>query len=109
MSYNDLYALVAQIEANHARVTQARAEALGTPVCRPIDGGLGTVTVSGEGDLVAVDLDRAAIAGLSGATLAPAVLRAITEAEARAATQFTEMIAAAHRDVDIPAIQGGPA
>jgi DNA-binding protein YbaB len=108
MSYNELYALVAEVEANHARVKQARAEAERTPVRQLIDGGFGSVTVSGEGELLAVDLNRAAIAGLSNTSVAPAVLRAITEAEERAAAQFTELIAAARRDVQTPEIQGGP-
>lgn len=109
MSYNELYALVAEIETNHARVKQARAEAERTPVRQSIDGELGTVTVSGEGELLAVDLNRVAITGMPSAAVTAALVRAITEAENRAASQFTEMIAAARRDVEIPAIQGGPA
>lgn len=56
--YDRLYALVQETEANITRLQDAAAAAREHRVRRAIPGRLGTVTVSGNGGLIAVDLDR---------------------------------------------------
>lgn len=81
---DDIIALVERIEADVAR---ARERALARTTARhvePIEAGLGTVTVTGDGELAAVDLDRAALKRSTGSALAAAVLAAVRKAEERA-------------------------
>lgn len=81
---DDISALVAQIE-NQTRQALARVQARGSEqFVEPIEPGLGTVTVSGTGELAAVDLDRAGIKRSTGSALAAAVLAAVRKAEERA-------------------------
>lgn len=81
---DDISALVAQIE-NETRQALARARARETErIVEPVEPGLGTVTVSGSGELTAVDLDRAGIKRSTGTALASAVLAAVRRAEERA-------------------------
>lgn len=79
----DIRALVAHIEADLA---EARARATARATARhvePVEPDLGSVTVTGTGELVAVDLDIPALRRSTGPALAAAVLAAVHRAEAR--------------------------
>ena len=79
--YDQLYARVAELENGLAR---SRATIAGFADIRhttPIAGDLGTVVMSGESRLLAVDLDVAAVRYTTAATLGKAVLAAIRQAE----------------------------
>jgi DNA-binding protein YbaB len=97
--YDRMYALVSEIESNVAAMDQANAEALARPLTHEIEGGYGTVTVTGGGKLLAVDLDPRAIAGVRGAALGAAVTRAVRAAEVLAATRYQQQMAAATQQV----------
>jgi DNA-binding protein YbaB len=95
--FNQLYALVQEIEANAARLDEADARARRQVARRRIDGQLGFVAVSGDGELIEVDLDRRQLRYLNGQALGTAVLRAITSAEADIRTERARTMSAAHR------------
>jgi DNA-binding protein YbaB len=81
---DEISALVAQIENDVARARRRAEARTNARHVQDIDAGLGTVTVSGTGELVAVDLDRAALKRSTGSALAAAVLDAVRKAEERA-------------------------
>lgn len=90
--YNELYALVSEMDAGIADLVNARNQALSRPVKEPVPGDIGTVTVSGAGDLVSVDLDRDRLFGVTGASLGRAVADTIRAAEQRAAAQYRQLV-----------------
>ena len=97
--YDRMYALVAEIESNVAAMDRANEEALAQPLTHEIDGRLGTVTVTGGGKLLAVDLDPRNIVGASGASVGMAVTKAIRAAEVLAMARYQARMAAATQQV----------
>ncbi|WP_329072401.1 hypothetical protein [Amycolatopsis sp. NBC_01480] len=85
MKANDqLYAYVQEIEADLRRTKATVREAIQARLTVPIGGALGTVTVTGAGALVSVDLSPKAPWMVGAGKLAAEVTRAIQEAEQRA-------------------------
>lgn len=97
--YDQMYALVTEIDENTRRVREAAISARSRTVRQELPGGVGSVTVTGSGTLLAVQLDRYKVSTISGAALGSAVLRAITAAEAQAKSYYADATRAAHRDV----------
>ncbi|MFL6142158.1 MAG: YbaB/EbfC family DNA-binding protein [Labedaea sp.] len=97
--FNQLYALVQEIEADAARLDEAAAQARKHVARRQIDGQLGLVTVSGDGELIEVGLDRQALRYLNGQALGTAVLRAITMAESDLRAERARTMSAARRTI----------
>ena len=97
--FNQLYALVQEIETNTARLDEADARARRQVARRQIDGQLGHVAVSGEGELIEVGLDRRALRNRGGQAVGTAVLRAITLAEADIRTERARTMSAAQRTI----------
>jgi DNA-binding protein YbaB len=97
--FNQLYALVQEIEANTARLDEAGARTRRQVARRRIDGQLGLVAVSGDGELTEVDLDRRALRHRNGQAVGAAVLRAITLAEADIRAERARTMAAAKRTI----------
>ena len=96
MNYQDeLYHLAREIDAATAAVAQTTQEAERAPQLWPLPGGLGSVTVSGAGELTAVTLDSAEMRQYSAAALSRALLQGIREAEQQAEHRRAETIAAA--------------
>lgn len=99
--YNELYALVAEMNAALTRLVDARDEALSSSVIQPISGDIGTVTVDGAGHLVSVGLDRARLFGVTGASLGRAVLDAIRTAEQRTSARYRQLVDEARPVVEL--------
>lgn len=99
--YDELYALVSEMHTALAELRNARDEALTRPVEQTIPGDLGTVTVSGAGELVSVVLTRKRLIGTNGASLGRAVADAIRTAEKRAAAQYRQTVAEARRVIEL--------
>lgn len=92
MSYQDkAYNLVKEIDAKAAEVREAVRNAERAPTVRQLDGGLGSVAVSGTGELLEVFLDVEQVRNQTAASLARQVLRGIqqTELDARRAGEAT--------------------
>jgi DNA-binding protein YbaB len=97
--FNRLYALVAEIETNTARVTEAHVAATRLEVRGQIPGGLGSVTVNGESGLESVDLDPRMFRFTNAAALGAAVRQAITEAENEYQASYFRLVADASRHI----------
>lgn len=97
--YDRMYALVSEIETNVAAMDRANEEALAQPLTHEIEGGYGTVTVTGGGRLLAVDLDPRTILGARGSAVGTAVTRAVRAAEVLAATRYQQQMADATQQV----------
>lgn len=100
-AYNELYALVSEMNSGIVDMKNAQNEALSRPVTHPISGDIGTVTVSGAGDLVSVDLGRDRIFGTTSASLGRAVVHAIRTAEQRVAAQYQQIVDEARPVIDL--------
>lgn len=88
MSYEDkIYHLVKEIDAKAQAVADAVRTAERAATVRPLDGGLGTVAVSGVGELLEITLDVDQVRNQTATSLARQILRGIqrTEQEARSA------------------------
>ncbi|MFL6120066.1 YbaB/EbfC family nucleoid-associated protein [Actinophytocola sp.] len=96
-----LYALVREIEANVARVEETVSTARRAETRFPIPGGAGTVVVDGAGQLLSVDLDPRALRTTRGHVLGEQVCRAIAQADAAAARDLQDRIAAAKRHISL--------
>lgn len=99
-TYDRLYNLAKEIDANVAAIAQAAESSRAMPLSRTIGAGLGTVTVDGAGALLSVDLDRDAAVTQTGASLAGHILRAINDAEKAAVARREAMIDEASRRVE---------
>ena len=82
---DQLYAYVREIEANLHDKRTAITQAAQARLTVPIDGEVGTVTVTGAGALVSVDLSTNAPWMVGAGKLALAITKAIQEAEHQAA------------------------
>lgn len=80
----DIHALVSQLNDEFAAAWQRLETRRSGEIVQPIEPGLGTVTVLGTGELIAVDLHTYRVNHYSGSALARAVLEAIQRAEHRA-------------------------
>lgn len=80
MNYLDeLYNLAREIDAATAAVAQAARNAERQPLQLRLPGDLGSITVSGAGELTAVTLDGAELHQYSADALSRALLRGIQE------------------------------
>ncbi|WP_208630399.1 YbaB/EbfC family nucleoid-associated protein [Amycolatopsis kentuckyensis] len=96
MNYQgELYHLAREINAATAAVAQTTQDAERTPLEWRLPGELGSVTVSGAGELTAVTLDAAEMRQYSAAALSRTLLEGIRDAEAQAEHRRAETIAAA--------------
>jgi DNA-binding protein YbaB len=98
--YDRLHALAKEIDANVARVKQVAGDTARQQTRLPIPGGLGSVTVTGGGQFVSVDLDRRALGVTNGTALGRQIVQAIREAESRAAHATKQQIEAVQRHHD---------
>lgn len=99
--YDELYMLAKEIETNLHRVQATVAGFAAARVVMPIPGGCGTVTVTGTGQLVSVDLERGPVSRVTGAALARGVEQAIRRAEEEARITRERRLADARRDVSL--------
>ena len=95
-AYDRLYHLAREIDERYLRVVAAVAEANESRVRRELPGGAGAVVVTGDGRLVAVELDTRDMPYRysTGARLAADLLTAIRAAEIEAAEQWERHVAA---------------
>lgn len=94
MSYEDeLYHLANEIDAKVAAVEGAVTDAARARVAWALPGELGTVTVTGTGELVEVHVDVPAMKAYSAASLGRQLLVGIQRAEAAAAQRYDAAIA----------------
>lgn len=98
-TYDRLYNLAKEIDASVIATEQAAESGRKSPLVRNIGAGLGSVTVTGSGSLVSIELNRDAVETQTGASLAGHVLRAIHDAEHAASARQDAMIAEASRRV----------
>lgn len=98
--YDRLYALAKEIDANVAQVKKVAGGTARQQTKLPIPGGLGSVTVTGGGQLVSVDLDRRALGATNGTALGRQLVQAIREAESRATAARKQQIEAVQRHHD---------
>ncbi|MGP4015713.1 YbaB/EbfC family nucleoid-associated protein [Saccharopolyspora sp. 5N708] len=98
--YDQLHALAKEIDANVAQVQKVAGDTARQQTRLPIPGGLGSVTVTGGGQLVSVDLDRRGLGATNGAALGRQVVQAIREAESRAMDAKKQRIDAVQRRYD---------
>ncbi|WP_410647959.1 hypothetical protein [Amycolatopsis sp. cmx-4-54] len=95
MSYQDeLYHLAKEIDATVAAVEQAATGAARDRVVWRLPGELGSVTVSGAGELVDVSVDVATMKDYSAPSLSRQLLLGIQRAEEVAARRYEAAIAA---------------
>ncbi|MEU3624952.1 hypothetical protein BS329_36805 [Amycolatopsis coloradensis] len=95
MSYQDeLYHLAREIDATVVTVEQAATGAARDRVTWSLPGELGSVTVTGAGELVDVSVDVAAMKDYSAPSLSRQLLLGIQRAEETAARRFETTIAA---------------
>ncbi|APU22100.1 YbaB/EbfC family nucleoid-associated protein [Actinoalloteichus sp. GBA129-24] len=80
----EIRALVAEIEAATAAAQARAVERQNATYSEPIGSELGTVTVGGQGELRAVDLDTRSLRYTNESALADAVKTAVQRAERRA-------------------------
>jgi len=92
---DDLYHLAREIDAATASVAQTARDAEQTPLHWRLPGELGSVTVSGAGELTALTLDVAEMHQYSAGALSRTLLQGIQHAEAQAGQRRTDTIAAA--------------
>ncbi len=96
MNYQDeLYNLAREIDAATAAVAQTAHQAEHQPLQVPLPGDLGSITVSGAGELTAVTLDGTELHQYSADALSRTLLRAIQDAETQAERRRADTIAAA--------------
>lgn len=96
MNYQDeLYHLAREIDEAAAAVAQTAQTAERAPLEWRLPGELGTVTVSGAGQLTAVTLDAAEMRQYSADALSRTLLQGIQDAEHRADRRRVDTIAAA--------------
>lgn len=93
--YDRLYARVAELENGLARSRATIAGFADVRLTTPIGRDLGTVVMSGESRLLAVDLDPAAVRYTTAAALGEAVLAAIRQAEKDSKDHRAEALARA--------------
>ncbi|WP_275293430.1 YbaB/EbfC family nucleoid-associated protein [Amycolatopsis sp. La24] len=91
-SYNELYALTQEIEANLHRTEAAAAAAAGAAINHRIPGGAGAVTVTGRGTLVSVTIDPHGLASANGRALGAQIAQTIREAEAQARAHVAQTL-----------------
>lgn len=96
-TYDRLYALVKEMDADLERVRTAVTSTANERHERPIRNDLGTVTVTGAGELVAVDLNVRALHAVRPAHLGQQLRDAILTAERHALTQREQRIKDAQR------------
>lgn len=95
MSYEDeLYHLAREIDATVAVVEHASVAAARDRVTWALPGELGSVTVTGAGEVVDVQVDVAAMKAYSAASLSRQLLLGIQRAEETAAQRYDAAIAA---------------
>ncbi|MFD5249946.1 hypothetical protein ACFWIW_35740 [Amycolatopsis sp. NPDC058340] len=95
MSYQDeLYHLAREIDATVVAIEQAAAGAARDRVTWTLPGELGSVTVTGAGDLVDVSVDVVAMKAYSAASLSRQLLVGIQRAEETAAQRYETALAA---------------
>lgn len=103
MNFEDeLYHLAREIDAATAAVAATARDAEHSPSEWRLPGELGTVTVSGAGELTAVTLDTTEMHQYSAAALSRALLRGIQEAEHHADQRRRDAIATVVTDRDLP-------
>ncbi|WP_410566960.1 hypothetical protein [Amycolatopsis sp. cmx-4-61] len=93
--HDELYHLAREINTATATVAQTTQEAERTPLQWQLPGRLGSVTVSGAGELTAVTLDATQLHQYSAAALSRALLDGIRDAEQQAERRRAATIAAA--------------
>ncbi|EMD23233.1 hypothetical protein [Amycolatopsis azurea] len=99
MSYeNELYHLAKEIDASAAAVEQAAAGAARDRVTWTLPGELGSVTVTGAGELVDVSVDVAAMKDYSASSLSRQLLLGIQRAEEAAVRRYDAAIAAVQNE-----------
>jgi DNA-binding protein YbaB len=79
--YDELCAYVREIESNLARIRATAATFTESRRNHPIPGDYGTVTVSGHGALVSIDIKPETAKFINGKTLGRAITAAIARAE----------------------------
>jgi DNA-binding protein YbaB len=95
VNYQDeLYHLAREIDAAGAAVAQTAQAAERAPLEWRLPGELGSVTVSGAGELTAVTLDVAEMRQYSADALSRTLLRGIQDAEQRADGHRVDTVAA---------------
>jgi hypothetical protein len=92
---DELYNLVHEIDAKIAAAEQAVADAHNEHLTRPLPDGLGDITVTGAGDLVALALDAQTARRHTPSSLAQHLVRGIHATEREAVQQRKATIAAA--------------
>jgi DNA-binding protein YbaB len=97
--YDDLYALVNELERNLHQQEAAAAASASAALERPIPGGLGTVTVSGTGALLNVTIDPHGLRSTNGRALGAQIAQTIRGAEAHAQAVREQRIAEAAHNV----------
>ncbi|GAA4529383.1 hypothetical protein [Amycolatopsis samaneae] len=102
MNYEDmLYHRVNELEAKFAAFTEAVAHAERARVPWQLPGELGTVTVSGAGELLEVSLDVDEMRNYTAESLARQVLHGIQQAEHTATEQHAATLAVAEEEAQI--------
>jgi DNA-binding protein YbaB len=92
---DELYNLVKEIHGKVEAVEGAISETAQARTVRHLPGELGTVTVTGGGQLVDVSLDMRALKTQTGASLGRQIMQGIQQAEKDAAARRDSTIAAA--------------
>jgi hypothetical protein len=94
-SYNEIYALSEEIDADIGRTRELVQAALSRPHTVDIEPDIGTVTVTWAGDLIAVNLDPRALPTTVGRALGAQVMAAIHHAESVARAEAARELATA--------------
>ncbi|QUQ65289.1 YbaB/EbfC family nucleoid-associated protein [Kutzneria sp. CA-103260] len=94
-SYNEIYALAEEIDANISKARELAQTAMNRPYTVEIEPNLGTVTVTGAGELIAVDLDPRTLPTTMGRSLGAQVMAAIHHAESVARAAASQEMAPA--------------
>lgn len=92
---DELYHLAREIDAAAAAVAQTAQQTERHPLQVPLPGDLGSITVSGGGELTAVTLESTELHQYSANALSHTLLRAIQGAECQAERRRADAIAAA--------------
>lgn len=97
-SYDQLHALAREIDNSIRQADAVSAQTVQERFDQPIPGGLGTVSVSGSGQLLSVAIDPRAVRYANGVSLGRSVVQAIRAAEAKAEnTRQQRIVQAEHR------------